>query len=257
MKRPIGVAALTCIELAPQELVPAAAAAGYDCVGLRLIPVANQVLPPFDLRETERRLADTGIGVLDVEVFRLAPGTQVADFEAVMATAARLRAAELLVHGADPDEARLVETFGRLCELAARYGLTANLEPMPWVEVSDVARALRVISGAQRDNAALLVDPIHFFRADNSLEALAKVPRQRLRYLQFCDAHPGRPTEVQELIRQARSDRLFPGEGALDLAGLLAALPPDLPISLEIPHAGGLDARERVRRALAAARKFV
>jgi sugar phosphate isomerase/epimerase len=59
------------------------------------------------------------------------------------------------------------------------------------------------------------------------------------------------------MIRQARGDRLFPGEGGLDLRGLLAALPHDLPMSLEIPHAGGLEPRERARRALQATRKLL
>ena len=84
MKRRIGLAALTCIELAPHDLVTVAAQAGYDCAGLRLIPVAGQTLPAFDLRETERRLADTGLRVLDVEVFRVDASTRVADFEPVL-----------------------------------------------------------------------------------------------------------------------------------------------------------------------------
>ena len=62
---------------------------------------------------------------------------------------------------------------------------------------------------------------------------------------------------MQELIRQARGDRLFPGEGGLDLRGLLAALPHDLPMGLEIPHAGGLQPHERARRALQATRKLL
>lgn len=254
MTRRIGLAALTCIELAPPDLVSAAAAAGYDCVGLRLIPVAGQTLPGFEQRELERRLADTGLGVLDVEVFRLEAGTNVAAFEPTMALAARLKASELLVHGADPLESRAAEIFARFCDLALKYGLNANLEPMPWVEVSTVAKARRLLSAVSRQNAALLVDPIHFFRADNCFDELNGAP---LRYLQFCDAHPGRPTEVKELMRQARSDRLFPGEGALDLRGLLDALPPELPMSLEVPHAGVADPGERARRALAATRKLL
>lgn len=254
MRRRIGLAALTCLELAPQDLVSAAAAAGYDSVGLRLIPVAGQVLPPFDERETARRLADTGVSVLDVEVFRLARETRVADFEPVMAAAARLGASELLVHGADPEESRLIESFGALCDLAARYGLGANLEPMPWVEISTVAKAKRIIAAAGKNNAALLVDPIHFFRADNRLEELKGAP---LRYLQFCDAHPGRPADMQEIIRQARGDRLFPGEGALDLRGLLRALPDGLPISLEIPVARKLEPLQRARLAIEAAGRFL
>jgi sugar phosphate isomerase/epimerase len=249
MRRRIGLAALTCMELAPHELVAVAGKAGYDCVGLRLIPVAGQTLPAFDLTETERRLADTGLKVLDVEVFRVDAATQVADFEPVMAMAARLGATEILAHGADPDEARLRDAFSRLCALAAKFGLHVNLEPMPWVEVSTVAKAKRILEG--NENAALLVDAIHFYRADN---AFTDLQGARMRYLQFCDAHPGRPTEVSELIRQARSDRLFPGEGALDLAGLLRSTPAGLPLSVEVPVAQKLEPFERARRALQATR---
>jgi len=252
--RRIGLAALTCLELAPPELVSLAVATGYDFVGLRLIPVAGQVLPPFEMRELERRLADTGMKVLDVEVFRLDPESNVPAYEPMLATAQRLGATEILVHGADTEEARLVENFGRLCDVAARYRLNANLEPMPWVEVSTVAKAKRVLRAAGRNNAAHLPDPIHFYRADNRLAELKEVPN---RYLQFCDARKERPTETAELIRQARGDRLFPGEGGLDLRGLLAALPDDLPMSLEIPHAGGLAPRERATRALQATRKLL
>ena len=258
MKRAIGLAALTVLELPHHEQVSAAAQAGYSHVGLRLIPVAGQpVIHALDAFEVERRLADTGVGVLDVEVFRLTPQTNVGEFEAAMATAQRLGATDLLVHGADSNEARLIETFGRLCDLAAGYGLSANLEPMPWVDVSNLAKAMRILDGAARENGGLLVDAIHFFRAEDSLQALAKVPRKLLRYAQLCDARPERPADLQEIIRQARSDRLFPGEGGLDLHGLLAALPAGLPLSLEVPLSRKLEPLERARRALDATRAIL
>jgi sugar phosphate isomerase/epimerase len=254
MKRRIGLAALTCIELAPPDLVSAAAAAGYDCVGLRLIGIAGQVLPRFGLSELEQRLADTGLKVLDVEIFRLEAATNVLAFEPTLAAAQRLGATEILVHGADPDEARLVESFSRLCDLAALHKLNASLEPMPWVDVSTVRKARRVVEECGRKNAAVLVDAIHFYRADNRLDDLKGAP---LRYMQFCDAHPGRPAEMDEVIRQARGDRLFPGDGALDLRSLLRALPADLPLSLEIPVARRSDPFERARQALAKTRAFL
>ncbi|TMH94567.1 MAG: sugar phosphate isomerase/epimerase [Betaproteobacteria bacterium] len=258
MNRAVGLAALTVLELPHEEQVSVAAQAGYSHVGLRLIPVAGQpVIHAFDAAEVERRLSDTGVGVLDVEVFRLTPQTNIKDFEAVMATAQRLGATELLVHGADSDEARLIETFGRLCDLAAGYGLSANLEPMPWVEVSNLAKAMRIVDGAARANGGLLVDAIHFFRAGDSPQALAKVPRKFLRYMQLCDARAERPSDLQEIIRQARSDRLFPGEGGLDLKGLLRALPSGIPISLEIPISRKMEPLERASRALEAARAIL
>ncbi len=123
---------------------------------------------------------------------------------------------------------------------------------MPWVDVSNIAKAMRILDGAARPNGGLLVDAIHFFRAGDSPQALAKVPRRFLRYMQLCDARPERPADMQEIIRQARSDRLFPGEGGLDLKGLLGALPAGIPISLEIPVAKKIEPLERARRALAA-----
>lgn len=254
MKRAIGLAWLTVAELSAHEQVSVAAQAGYSHVGLRLLPLANQLLPPFDERETGWRLANTGVKVLDVEVFRLAAQTRVSDFESTLAAAQRLGASELLVHGDDPEEQRLVETFGRLCELAARYGLAANIEPMPWVQVSTVARAKRILDAAGRGNSGLLVDPIHFFRADNRLDELQDV---RANYLQFCDAPAKRPSDMHEIIRQARSERLFPGEGELDLPGLLRALPADLPISVEVPCAKPMSALERAKRAFAATRTLL
>jgi sugar phosphate isomerase/epimerase len=258
MKRAIGLAALTVLELPHVEQISVAAQAGYTDVGLRLVPVAGQPYNhPFDVAEVEKRLADTGVGVLDVEVFRLTPETKIQEFEAAMAAAARLRATELLVHGADPDEARLTETFGRLCDLAARYGLAANLEPMPWVDVSNIEKAMRILGGAGRENGGVLVDAIHFFRAGDTPSALAKLPRKFLRYMQLCDARPERPADMQEIIRQARSDRLFPGEGGLDLRGLMAALPAGIALSLEIPVAKEMKPLERARRALAATKAIL
>jgi len=249
----IGLAALTVLELPHDEQVRVAAHAGYTHVGLRLVPVAGQPFEhPLDLPLLEHCLADTGIRVLDVEVFRLTPETRVADWEPVLAVSARLKASDLLVHGADPEVPRLIQTFGTLCELAGRYNLRANLEPMPWVDVSNIASALRILQGAGRENSGLLVDAIHFFRAGDSLAELAKVPRKYLHYLQLCDARAERPSDMQENIRQARGDRLFPGEGGFDLHGLLRTLPVDIPLSLEVPVAQDMAPQGRARRAIAA-----
>jgi sugar phosphate isomerase/epimerase len=259
LKRYLGLAHLTALELTPAQLITTAASAGYDGVGLRLIPVVGQAFPhaPLDLPAIERAAKETGLRIYDIEVFRLEAQTKVAEFEPMLEISQRLGATELLVHGADPDASRLTNSFGQLCDLAARYGLAANLEPMPWVEVSNMAKALRVIEDAARPNGALLVDAIHFFRGGDRLAELAGVRRERLRYMQLTDARAETPTDMQEMIRQARGDRLFPGEGGLDLRGLLKALPADLPISLEIPYAKPMPALERMRRALAATKAML
>jgi sugar phosphate isomerase/epimerase len=248
MKRGVGLAALTVLELSPTQQISVAAEAGYDFVGLRLVPVAGQPYShPLDVAEIEMRLADSGVRLLDVEVFRLAPETKVADFEPMLAIAARLRATDLLVHGADPDEARLADTWGRFCDLAGSHRLAANLEPMPWVDVSTVAKANRILAVAGRKNAAVLIDAIHFYREKNSIKDISST---KTRYMQLCDARAEKPASMDEIRRQAREDRLMPGEGGLDLRGLLKALAPELPISLEVPYATPMSALQRAKLAL-------
>jgi sugar phosphate isomerase/epimerase len=61
---------------------------------------------------------------------------------------------------------------------------------------------------------------------------------------------PG-PTDTPNLIREARTGRLLPGEGVLPLRELVAALPPGIPLAIEAPSRATADlpALERARRA--------
>lgn len=266
MSRPVSLAALTVLELTPPEMVTCAAEAGFSHVGIRLIP-ATPTEPQHDivgdtplLREVERRLADTGVKVLDVEIFRLKPETRVADFEAAFATAARLGASELLVAGNDPDESRLIDTFAALCDLAGSYGLGASLEFMPWTDAKDLQQAARIVDAVQRDNAGVLIDPFHLSRSRSRIEDIAAVPPSRWHFMQFCDVPAALPPTMDAILAEARAERLFPGDGGLDLLGLLRAVPADIPLSIEVPThtlARSVVATERARRALAATRRVL
>ena len=100
--------------------------------------------------------------------------------------------------------------------------------------------------GATRGNAK---DALHFWRAGESLAALSSLPAHHLNYMQLCDGAAQRPESEQELIRQARSARNVPGEGGLDLHGLMSALPATLPVSLEVPLDGEQGALPPLQRA--------
>lgn len=240
-ERIFSLASLTVLDLSPPEMVEVAARAGYSHVGLRLEPATPEehhfaLVADVGLRrETLARLRDTGIRVLDVEILRLKPQTVVADFEKILAVGAQLGASELLVAGNDSDEQRLTENFARLCDLAASYGLHPHLEFMPWTDARDLEQAVRIVESADRENGGVLVDAFHFDRSGSRLEDLAKVAPSRLRYTQLCDVAGPRPTDMAEILRQARNERRFPGDGDCDLAGLLQCLPADIPLSLEIP----------------------
>jgi len=266
MTRPISLAALTVLELTPPEMVTCAFDAGFSHVGIRLLP-ATPTEPQYDivgdtqmLREVERRLADTGIKVLDVEIFRIKPDTVVGDYETAIATAARLGASELLVAGNDPDEARLTNTFAAFCDLANSYGLAANLEFMPWTDAKDLTQAARIVQHADRSNAGVLIDPFHLSRSRSCIKDIAGIPPSRLRFMQFCDVPAAIPSTMDAILAEARAERLFPGDGEVDLLGLLRAAPRNIPLSLEVPaHTLALTvgATERARRALAATRRLL
>ena len=143
--------------------------------------------------------------------------------------------AHVLVAGDDPDEARLTASYATFCEAAARHGLSADLEFMPWTAVPTLAAAQRIVAAADQPNAAVLVDALHFARSPSRLQDLAGWPRQRLHYAQICDGLVPGPTTVAGLIHDARCERLLPGEGGIDLVELFSRLPADLPISIEVP----------------------
>lgn len=266
MARSIGLAALTVLELTPPQMVDCAAQAGYSHLGLRLIP-ATPSEPHYAtigdtplMREVRSRLADTGVVVLDVEILRLKPETDVREFLPLLETAARVGASNALIAGNDPEEARLIDRFGALCDLAAPFGIAPCIEPMPWTDCRDFAQGARIVRAVDRPNAGLLIDPIHFDRGGSTAGEIAQVPATWLRYAQLCDAPAARPTDTETLLLQARAERLLPGDGGLDLSGILRALDPDVPLGLEIPMATlarSVPAVERARRALAATRALL
>jgi sugar phosphate isomerase/epimerase len=238
---------LTCITTPPPAFIRAAHEAGFAQVGLRLLPVApNAIEYPLHkdaalLADTLAALADTGVKVFDLEIIRLNDAFDAAmdqgEFEAFFEIGARIGAKAMLVANDDTDAARTAARYARLCTASAPYGLTADLEPMPWTAMKTVQDAARIIRDAGTpSNAGVLVDALHFSRATNSLADIAGLPSKWLHYAQICDASATLPTSIEAMIFDARSNRMLPGEGGLDLLGIWDKLPDTLPMSFEIPN---------------------
>lgn len=260
------LAALTVLELAPPQLVDVAAACGYDHVGIRLLPaMPGGVAYPLmndapALRETIARLDATGVKVADLEVVALRPETGIAAFSAFFETGARLGARHILVAAYDPVLERFADRFASFCEAAAPFGLSADLEFMPWTSVPDLATARRIVEEVGNENAGILVDALHFDRSQSAVGDIAKIPVGRLHYWQLCDAPAERPATMEEMMTAARTERMFPGEGGIDLVALARAMPRDITISLEVPTlelAKTMGAQARAQRALDAARRVM
>ncbi|MCD6077404.1 MAG: Xylose isomerase domain protein barrel [Ramlibacter sp.] len=243
MARAYSLSYLTSHRSSAVEAVRLAAECGYACIGFRLWPnavagpVQELVGRPALLRETLAALRDTGVKVLDVEIIRIDEGFDPHRWDAMYDTVAALGGRAILVAADDRNEARLTASYAHLCEVMARHGLTADLEFMPWTAVKDAKAALRIIDAAGRPaNAGILVDALHFGRSTTTLEDIRSLPRELLHYAQICDATAGTGFTDEELVHTARCARLPPGEGTIDLPGLFAALPRDLPVSVEVIH---------------------
>lgn len=222
-------------------MIDVAARAGYRYVGLRLnrVTLADPLYPLITdralLRETTARLADTGVGVLDVELARMDPANDARSYLPLLEAAAELGAREVITQVPDPDRGRATDRFAAICDLAAPLGLGVDLEFPSWTETRDLSAAVTVLRAVNKPNAGILVDMLHFDRSGSSLEELAALPREWFRFAHVCDAPADRPTTKEGLIHTARRERLFPGDGGIDIVGILARLPRDIPYALEIP----------------------
>jgi len=265
MTFPFSLAFLTTWDVGPVEAVRIAGQEGYDMVGLRLLPAAPTepdypiLTDPAVQRELLAALADTGVKLADIEIARLKPETDIAAFEAFCAVGQKLGARNILVAGDDRDHARLTETFARFAELAAQYDLTADLEFMPWTGVKSLREAQAIVAGAGQPNGGVLIDALHFDRSDSSLEDIRALPAGMIHYAQLCDGPADYDPSDAGLIAIARGARLIPGDGGIDLPGIVRALPAGTPLSIEAPqlHRADVPALTRAREALEAGRRVV
>lgn len=220
-------------EATPRQTVEAAAAAGFDAAGLWIEPAK---WTQSTTREVRQALADCGLRVLDAEVIWLRPGPPNAEHLRVLDIAAELGAANVLVVSSDPDSDGTAEKFAALCEHAQGMPLRVALEFGAFTDVPDLRLALEILRRVDLPNQALLVDALHLHRSGGSAAALSTVPSRWFSYAQLCDAATAGPSPAdRQAIREEAVDRRScPGEGALPLAELLQALPPDLPLSIEV-----------------------
>ncbi|HEX7386502.1 MAG TPA: sugar phosphate isomerase/epimerase [Castellaniella sp.] len=241
MSRPYSLAHLTVMELTPPAMIQAAAQAGYQGCGLRLLPfspggTAYLMNDPALMRETLACLRDTGLCIPDVEIIRIQGPLDVRPYLPFFEAGQKLGARHILVTGEDPDLARLTDSFARLCEACQPYGLTADMEFMPWMAANCIQTTRKIIEDAGQDNGGILVDPIHFLRSASTLDDLRQLPAGMIHYAQICDAPAQGPTDTAGLVQASRHARLLPGEGDIPLKDMMRCYAPDLTISIEIPN---------------------
>jgi len=266
MTTPFSLAHLTMLSVPPPELVETAARAGYQFVSLRPIPVGapNEPLYPLGtdralLARTKAALAATGVGLLDIEVARIIREVTPRSYLPALAAAAELGGRHVLSSAWCDDRPYILEFFSELCDLAEPFGLTVDLEFVTWSGVRTLDEAVEIVREARRPNAGIVVDTLHFDRCHAELEKLSALPREWFHFAQISDAPATYSTEREELIRIGRAERLYLGEGGIDVASILGRLPP-VPLSIEIPNVAKLEslgAEQYARLCIETARSFL
>jgi sugar phosphate isomerase/epimerase len=262
-RRSLALAWLTVADAPPLEHIDAAAAAGFDAVGLRLIAPSGALKHPVVgnaplVRQLRARLADTGMRVLDIETLWIRPDFRVADVAATLEIAALLGAGHLLTMGGDPDPARLADSFAALCESAAAHGIAVGMELAAYTTVRNLAEAEALVRSAGRGNAALVIDALHLARSGGLPSDVARLAPSLIAYGQLCDARGPRPA-VEDLRTEALERRYLPGHGELPLRELVAVLPAAAALAVEAPgpELTGLSYLERARHAAQATRRLL
>lgn len=245
----LGIEMLTLLGIPPVEYVRLASELGCVSVstGLGGLPLTmfgiNDFAPypawslrddPALLRETIAALRDTGVKIGLAEGFSAKSGADVADFAADLDIFAELGALRLNAICMEDDMAMATDQLGKLAGMAADRGIAFTIEFFPSEGINSFERALQVTGDIGRDKAKVLLDTMHFFRTGGTLEKLEAAGSDAIGYVQLADAPYTEPDE--SYFMDAMFARAVPGEGGLPLRELIAALPADMPISLEVPR---------------------
>lgn len=249
-------------EVSFQDRVQAAAAAGFDGIGLRAEnywDAAQSGLSGVAMAELAR---GAGVPVLEVEYLtgwgsatdrdQAQQRKEQTVFEMARTFGVRHLNAGLLEQLPLP---AMVEAFAALCDRAGD-DLTIALEFMPYSGVPDVTTAWRILQAADRPNSALIVDVWHWARAASRAADLDPIPAERMVAVQLCDVQR---TPMTPLRTESLGHRLPPGDGFGDAAGLVQTLRshgvrPAIVAVEVISHqlvAGGVDAAARTVAAAA------
>jgi sugar phosphate isomerase/epimerase len=178
--------------------------------------------------------------------YYLLPEMDLDEMKPSLEYAADLGATYALVIGRDDDWSRQRDNFGRFCDVAASYGLTAAIEA-PVGTLSPISVAFRVIDEAARQNAVVCIDPTAFLRAGDEPRVLDGRNPALLPYTQINDG------------RREGGGRMRPGDGDARVGDLLDALPAQVPLSLEWPAAKDTNyvAADWAKQAIEGTRRFL
>lgn len=230
--RSLSLAAGVLPEFEAETVADAAGVAGYPFAGFTVDP------EHWDDARTKRvkeRIAAHEIGVLDVEPVWIPSGGRLNDdYKFIVDVGAELGAQNLLVVSREGGVAENATALHQICERAAPAGMRVALEFLMISKVRSLSAAHEIVRECDHSAAAILIDTLHLQRAGDGGDTLASIDDRLFPYAQFCDGNLECADEFGAYLEDAMDLRCAAGEGELPLREMLAALPADCPLSLEV-----------------------
>ena len=225
-----------------EDRIAAAAAAGFDSIGLYIGHYRQLVEDGFSPGRLADMLAEHELSLSEIEVLRgwATDAVSTDDYLAMEATAWSM-ADEFgcrYIQAIGPYSGTIEDcgrAFGALCDRAAEHGLVVGLEFLPFTNIYDAADGMRVVEAADRDNGGLCVDIWHHTRGTNDLDQIKAIPGDRVMGIQMNDGPASQ--QIDDYVQDCLRTRVPPGEGTFDVAGFVKALQDNganVPWSMEV-----------------------
>ena len=263
----LGLEMLCGLGLPPVAFVKLAADLGcrHISAGLGSMPTPLGY-PPSDLRadvamrrEMIAVMEGRGVSISLGEGLIARPGYDLRDAVEDLAIFYELGARRICTSSMDADLPRSFDQFAVLAEMCADAGIELVIEFAPALTVTDLPTALAALRHIGRKDVKLLIDTMHLIRSGSSAADVAALAPDLIGYVQLADV-PLKPA-MPDYMQEAMFERRAPGEGELPLKEIMAALPRDVVVGLEIPELAkaqrGIGPHERVGRCVEAARRLL
>lgn len=264
----LGIERLCVFGMPPVSFVELAAS--LDCRHIGTGLVAQRHYNPHDYpdwslrddaalrRETIAALRHCGVSIALVEGFAVRRNASVRQLASDLDLVRELHGTRINAVSVEPDLGRTMDEFALLAEMAFERGIETVTEIGPG-PIANLQTALVAVRHVGQSHFRILLDTMHFFRLGGTLADIAEIDTDAIGYVQLCDA-PLAPA-CASYMEEALHERKAPGDGELPLAELLALLPRDIIVSVEVPQRSlaeaGMESRERVSLSVNAARRLL
>ena len=252
MKHKYSLAYLTIPGTDPVSQIRIAKETGYDFVSLRTIPMHLPGEPEFLLDKDATLFADVkaalreyGMKLSDIELARIRPDLDIAEYGPAFEKAAELGATDVLGSIWTRDRAYYTEKTAEVAKMAAANGLRYNVEFLPWAGVRNLQEDITLVDDMRArgiDNVFVMVDTLHAGRAGVTKEEIARTSPDYFGFMHICDGPAGEKGDPvldcitdPLMLHTAREERLYAGEGVMDIRGMVEAAKVEV-LSIELPH---------------------